>query len=236
MLKHPAFLLLLLLVAACGLPHQVNSTRLPEGKTAAVMAVFGNTFSFNERMLFGTKTETVPADWNLSGYVEDQAIAVLRQRYEIKRLPYDPAIFSGLPTSADLSSGKAKEPASRLKSFATPGQVDLIVLLVNQTSGGYSRGGRGGSIGTFYQVIVFDGKTLEPIAAEQGGVPCNRPERLVCLPGYDYVTITTPYEWDGAPADRIPLQVREYMRATMMSLMTESIPHTFGRMGLAPKQ
>jgi hypothetical protein len=219
-------------LAGCAGPSSVGSPVAAGWRSIAVIAVVDDEIHLNYvgATVFNNTNETVPVDWKIGEAVQARLEDVLRTRFEVRSLSFDPAVFRGAHPSKMMGTG---DLTARLKSAVKPGLVDAIVI-----AAGFGAGvsvGRPTSfsdnrfVGAAYTLTVFDGNTLEPVAHENGQLACAK---SLCFPVDYIVKRDVDLGWRGEPASTLSAETREKIRSIMFELIDESVPNTVRQMKL----
>jgi hypothetical protein len=181
-----AAIIAMALLAGCA--PQVTPQQTAQIKSLTVVTGFGEQIELNfvGFTVFTNKRETVPVDWNIDGHFKERALAELGSRYGFQAVTYDPAklrqprqeLFGSDPAVALVQSVVRQGVADAVLYFGPSGFEDTLGHSNQYVEGlglyGRSALGLGQQrnvVFAAYRAILFDGKTLQPVAQARALFP-----------------------------------------------------------------
>jgi len=231
------------LLASCA--PQMTPQQTAQIKSLTVVTGFGEQIELNfvGFTVFTNKRENVSVDWNIDGHFKQRTLAELGSRYSFLDANYDAAkllqprqdLFGGDPAIALVQSVTKPGASDAVLYFGPTGYEDTLGHSNQYVSGLglYARsvfglGQQRNVVFAAYRAILFDGKTLQPIAQARalfpfsmGGIFGGSGSRIPNTPSINF-----PERYDGLTSGQrtlIQRQIFELIDKTMPGVLTDLV-------------
>jgi hypothetical protein len=223
MLTRLVAIVLSLALAGCATPRSMDRGKVEKIKSVAIAAVSDDTLSVETAR--GTQ-KVLPA-WSINALVLEQLRETLKDRYEVRLLPYDTSPLVDARSSNDRTLGRPTDFTRALKKMVRPGLADAIVIWDKDAGIGFGNDRWGLEVNAWYTVDVFDGHTLEPIGEHYGRHP---DWRSILGDSVPYRQVKLP--WSGERYEAMSPLLRQDINAAVCEVIVKSIPYTLAKLNL----
>ena len=233
-----AAILLLPMLAGCA-QFETGQSKMRAVKTVGIVSAIGDEFSYTKAGLMagGSADRRVAiASWGLDDLIVRQAAGILSQRFQVRPLTYDRAVFAAAAKTSPITIVNMMSEDSlkaRLRAELSSQPLDAYVVIVkakspfgpsNRTVEGIGALDQGTMVGSYrqihalYKVRVLDGHSLD-VLEERSAAP---------LDGSDPVRLAGPslsIDQASMPVDGDPVRDAK-LRASVTAMIERSLPLT----------